>query len=104
MSWYQILFPEDTMPLDVQNALMHKLLAIYIGAGDPEGFATFTEVRADARYLMYFTPVAAEYCMELIASYGGVPCEQPKARRISMIWSILPYVGDLKCREWVQHD
>lgn len=104
MSWYRILFPEDTMPLDVQRVLMPKLLATYLGAGDPEGFATFTEVRPDARYVMYFTPVAAEYCTELIIAYGGVPCEQPKARRVSMIWSILPYVGDLNCREWVQHD
>lgn len=104
MSWYQIVFPEDTMPLDVQNAIMPKLMTTYIGAGDPEGFATFVEVRSDARYVMYFTPLAAEYCPELIAFYGGGPCEQSKARRVSMTWSILPYVGDLRCKEWVQHD
>src|SRR5215203_2671962 len=36
MSWHQILFPEDTMPLDVQKVLMPKLLATYIEAGEPE--------------------------------------------------------------------
>lgn len=61
------------MPLDVQHVITPRVLATYIDAGDPTGFATFTEVRTDARYVMYFTPVAAEYCKELITSYGALP-------------------------------
>lgn len=78
-SWHKVSFDLDaTMPVGDPLELTMKANEIFFANGNPEGFAVFSAFEDEAQtYMLYFSPVAAALCAELLTTHYARPCEKP---------------------------
>jgi hypothetical protein len=74
MDWYKIQVPYEPM-----LAIADEFQRLMIVASVPDDAALFaSNYFTHSLYDMYFSPAAVPHCLELIARYGGVPCDVPE--------------------------
>jgi len=75
--WHKIMFAEGDQSVWESWNVTKRAGQIHQASGLPREFAIFSELRDGARPVLYFSPVAAELCAELISSFQGVACSLP---------------------------
>jgi len=91
MSWQKITRPL-TMEIDPEIVRIGKICQDrFEGENRPEGFAMFHATRGsegglnDTR-IVYLSPVAAEYCRELLGDYTLEACDAPARDEPNMVY------------------
>ena len=83
MSWQRIVLPFTTETNPDIVELGKRAWEVYRTEQQPEGFAMFHATDGpgkgdqDDRWIVYFSPVAAEKCSEAVSDYTLEPCEVP---------------------------
>lgn len=83
MSWCKIKFLSESNIVDRAFALAFLAQQRDVAINSPKGFAIFSgwEFSDDdpqvSYYTLYFSPVAASSCSDLLASFSPIPCDKP---------------------------
>jgi hypothetical protein len=81
MSWHKVVFNDDQIIGHEALNFRNRVSEIFFASKAPEEFCLFSELTVgNERTIsnMYLSPVASQYCRELIAAHGGVSCDKPK--------------------------
>jgi hypothetical protein len=95
MNWYKITLDDEQIMHGAPIHLLLKIQSVYESNQAPTDFCVFKEMTAEDEksiYFVYFSPVASEYCCEIIAAYGGKKCNKP-----SLTEDLSGWVGERKC-------
>jgi hypothetical protein len=76
-SWYKVTFLQGEDPFGRPLHLTGLAEERDQAAGQLQGFAIFIENDENACPVLYFSPVAAAHCADLLVSWGANPCEPP---------------------------
>jgi hypothetical protein len=92
MSWQRIVLPFTTETNPDMVEIGKRAIAVYRQEQQPEGFAMFHATEGpgkgdhDDRWIVYFSPVAAESCREAVSDYTLEPCEVPHHNEPNIVW------------------
>lgn len=101
MNWHKIIFSgEQIIHYEVVN-FRRKIQDIFFAAQAPEDFCVFSEMSADENdrtiSILYFSPVAYQYCQEIVDAYSGKKCDKPNLNE-----DFSPVAGDPRCNSRVR--
>ncbi len=88
MSWFKVSLTCDQVMAGAINKLRKDFRKLYIKNRSPQGMALFLgipEWDKQQIYPLYFSPSSSQFTEDLISSYSGTPCEQPKKDDVSII-------------------
>lgn len=83
MSWQRIVLPFTTEISPDIVEIGRRAWECYRQGNQPEGFAMFHATEGpgrgddEDRWIVYFSPVAADVCREAVSDYTLEPCEVP---------------------------
>jgi hypothetical protein len=90
MSWYEVKLSREQVVGGISEKIQSDFEEFFIKAGKPSEMALFCDTFTVPQFSMYFSPVSAQYCSELISAYSGDACEKPDASEVTLL------VGDRK--------
>jgi hypothetical protein len=78
-SWYKIVLTDDDVSRGHISTVQGRSMARLIQSGWPNDFGFFLGKHdlTNHETLIYFSPLAAALCADIINDYSGEPCEQP---------------------------
>lgn len=76
MQWHKIVFLSEILFTDNRIKFLDMVRELHQQAGCPKDFTIFSEIR-DNRFILYFSPIAAHHCTQMISSLQGEPCDLP---------------------------
>jgi hypothetical protein len=88
MTWFKVSLTKDQVESKAIEKIRIGFRKLYVKKHTPQGMALFLgKPEWDNRqiYTIYFSPVASQFAQDLISSYSGVPCEQPKKESVNII-------------------
>jgi hypothetical protein len=75
MNWYKVAFPPSVEQLNLPANLIRWSRERYLALDDKKNFCVFAAMASD--YTVYFSPVAAGHCSDLLKELGAGECEAP---------------------------
>jgi hypothetical protein len=93
MSWCKAALTGQQVSAGELIALVNDFEHLFIDLGEPKGMALFEEAVMQSGCSVYFSPGSLPGAENLIASYGGVPCETPDKKNLRYL------AGDISALE-----
>jgi len=90
MSWYEVILSSEQVGEGISEKIQSDFEKLFVKAGKPPEMALFCDTFPVPQFAMYFSPVSAHYCSELISAYSGDACEKPNSSEVTLL------VGDRK--------
>jgi hypothetical protein len=85
MSWYEVILSREQVVEGISEKIQSDFAELFVKAGKPPEMALFCDTFPVPQFSMYFSPVSAQYCSELISDYSGDPCEKPNASEVTLL-------------------
>ena len=88
MSWYKVPLTKDQVEAGAIEKLRLEFRKLYVKHRVPQGMALYLgkpEWDNGQIYPIYFSPISPQFIQNLISSFSGVPCEQPKKDSVFII-------------------
>ena len=77
MSWYRVILPPSVEKINIPGTLLTWIHERYRALDDKKGFCIFTAYAPD--FTIYFSPIAAERCYDLLKQSGAEECDAPSS-------------------------
>lgn len=101
MNWHKITFNDEQIMHGAVVQLLHEVQSIFENNQKPTDFCVFKEDTFESDkmgYIIYFSPVAFEFCNQSLLAHGAIKCDKPNLtdlfgwvgdkRKCSRYWSI----------------
>lgn len=85
MSWYEVKLSREQVVDGISEKIQRDFEELFIKAEKPPEMALFCDTFTVPQFSMYFSPVSAKYCSELISGYSGDPCKKPDASEVILL-------------------
>jgi hypothetical protein len=85
MSWYEVILSREQVVEGMSEKIQSDFEELFIKVGKPPEMALFCDTFTAPQFSMYFSPVCAQQCSELISDYSAKPCEKPNASEVTLL-------------------
>lgn len=85
MSWYEVILSREQVVEGISEKIQSDFEELFVKAGKPHKMALFCDTFPVPQFSMYFSPICAQYCSELISGCSGHPCEKPDASEVNLL-------------------
>jgi hypothetical protein len=88
MSWFKIPLTKDQVEAGAIEKLRIEFRKLYVKHHTPKGMALYLgepDWDNGQIYPIYFSPGSSQFTQNLISSFSGSPCEQPKKDKVFII-------------------